>query len=98
MGNYKNSWDNSYNWQRVRIDYLIKLTHENNGKFIWAIGGWSDLQQTITDDQIDSFVNQVIELLKLGGDGVDFDWEHLSQLANGNPNPNKDYNVPRKSY
>ncbi|WP_442902171.1 glycosyl hydrolase family 18 protein [Francisella sp. 19S2-10] len=90
MGNYKNSYDNNYNWQRVRIDSLINLAHENNGKFIWAIGGWSDLQQTISDNQIDNFVNQVIELLKLGGDGVDFDWEHLSQLANGKPNPNKD--------
>ncbi|TDT72788.1 glycosyl hydrolase family 18 (putative chitinase), partial [Allofrancisella inopinata] len=90
MGNYQNPWDNNYNWQRVRIDSLISLTHANNGKFIWAIGGWSDLQQTISDDQIDAFVNQVIELLKLGGDGVDFDWEHLSQLADGSPNPNKE--------
>ncbi|KEI35514.1 chitin binding protein [Francisella sp. W12-1067] len=90
MGNYQNPWDNNYNWQRVRIDSLINLTHSNNGKFIWAIGGWSDLQQTISDDQIDAFVNQVIELLKLGGDGVDFDWEHLSQLADGSPNPNKE--------
>ncbi|MBK2255742.1 hypothetical protein IBE48_09810, partial [Francisella philomiragia] len=90
MGNYENAWDNNSNWQRVRIDSLIDLTHANGGKFIWAIGGWSDLQQTISADQVDAFVDEVIELLKLGGDGVDFDWEHLSQLADGSPNPNKD--------
>ncbi|KHS55251.1 carbohydrate-binding protein [Francisella tularensis] len=90
MGNYENPWDNNSNWQRVRIDNLIKVTHENKGKFIWAIGGWSDLQQTLKDDQVDAFVDQVVELLKLAGDGIDFDWEHMSQLANGSPNPNKD--------
>ncbi|WP_407878140.1 glycosyl hydrolase family 18 protein, partial [Francisella sciaenopsi] len=82
--------DYDYKWQRVRIIALNDAAHANGGKFIWAIGGWSDLQQTISDSQIDTFVNQVVELLKIGGDGVDFDWEHLSQLANGSVNPNKD--------
>ncbi len=67
------------NWQRSKIDALIKTVHNNNGKFIWAIGGWSDLTKTIKPEQIDTFVNKVVELLKLSGDGVDFDWEHLSQ-------------------
>jgi GH18 family chitinase len=61
------------------VDALIKAVHNNNGKFIWAIGGWSDLTKTIKPEQIDTFVNKVVELLKLSGDGVDFDWEHLSQ-------------------
>jgi len=48
---------------------------------MWAIGGWSDLQRTLTDAQIPAFTDKVVELLKYGGDGVDFDWEHLSTGA-----------------
>lgn len=51
----------------------------NNQKFIWAIGGWSDLTETIRMDQVDLFVSKIIAMLRLGGDGVDFDWEHLGQ-------------------
>ncbi|MDE4951168.1 hypothetical protein NAI70_11230, partial [Francisella tularensis subsp. holarctica] len=60
------------------------------GKFIWAIGGGTALQQTLKDDLFDAFVDQVVELLKLAVDGIDFDWEHMSQLANGSTNTNKD--------
>ena len=81
-------WARANNWQRVKIDALIKATHDNGSKFIWAIGGWSDLQQTIRVNQIDKFVDMVVDLLKVSGDGVDFDWEYLHQLANGQANPN----------
>merc|ERR1719420_1492640 len=47
-------------------------------RFIWSVGGWSDLTLTITDEQIPVLVDHVVALLALGGDGVDFDWEHLS--------------------
>ena len=73
------AWQNPYNWQKLKVDALITAVHNNNGKFIWAIGGWSNLTKTIKPGQIDAFVNKVVELLKLSGDGVDFDWEHLSQ-------------------
>ncbi|AIT10187.1 hypothetical protein LO80_09515 [Candidatus Francisella endociliophora] len=76
------------NWMRSRIDALIDSTHKNNSKFIWALGGWSDLQQTISPAQVDELVNQLVDLLKVSGDGIDFDWEHINQLANGQPNPN----------
>ena len=66
------------NWQYKKINALIKSAHQKGRKFIWAIGGWSDLTQTISDEQIPAFVNQCVELLKLAGDGIDFDWEHLS--------------------
>ena len=71
-------WERIDNWQRAKIDALIQAVHQNNAKFIWAIGGWSDLQKTLRHDQIDAFITQVVDLLKLSGDGVDFDWEHLS--------------------
>jgi len=45
-----------------------------------------DLQRTITDAQIPMLVDQVVALLKIGGDGVDFDWEHLS--TNSDPTIN----------
>ena len=72
-------WENPYEWQRSKIAALIDATRDNNAKFIWAIGGWSDLTKTLHEDQIPLFVDQCIELLKLTGDGIDFDWEHLSQ-------------------
>jgi hypothetical protein len=71
-------WDNQYEWQRSKMDQVITNTQAAGHKFIWAIGGWSDLTLTISDAQIDSFVSQVVTLLKYAGDGVDFDWEHLS--------------------
>ena len=72
------SWKNDNEWQRVKIQALIDECHAKGKKFIWAIGGWSDLTETIGDDQVDSFVNYCVRVLKTSGDGIDFDWEHLS--------------------
>ena len=78
-------WDNQYEWQRSKIAALIDAVHDNNAKFIWAIGGWSDLTKTLEKEQIPLFVEKIVELLKLGkgklGDGIDFDWEHLNEDA-----------------
>ena len=74
-------WDNPHNWQRKKNVAIIDQCHANNKKFIWAIGGWSDLKRTISDDQIQLFVTNCIDLLKITGDGIDFDWEHLSENA-----------------
>lgn len=71
-------WDNSFEWQRSKMQTVIDDVHGNGKKFVWAIGGWSDLTKTIADDQIQTFVDQVVTLLKYAGDGIDFDWEHLS--------------------
>ena len=38
------------------------------------------LKKTIADDQVDTLVAMLVELLEtVGGDGIDFDWEHLSE-------------------
>ena len=74
-------WKNPNNWQRKKIVAIIDYCHANNKKFIWAIGGWSDLKRTISDAQIPAFVSNCIDLLKIAGDGIDFDWEHLSEIA-----------------
>ncbi|MCP3964763.1 MAG: hypothetical protein GY750_04725 [Lentisphaerae bacterium] len=79
MGSYDKPYDNPHNWQRIKIDALISQCSQNNTPFVWAIGGWSDLTKTISDAQIDTFVTKCVELLKLAGDGIDFDWEHLSE-------------------
>ncbi|MBK2084703.1 glycosyl hydrolase family 18 protein [Francisella adeliensis] len=81
-------WEREDNWMRSRVDGLIEATHKTDGKFIWALGGWSDLQQTISPAQVDKLVDMMVQLLKQSGDGIDFDWEHINQLANGQPNPN----------
>ncbi len=78
----------THTWQAVKIKAMIQACHEEGKKFVWAIGGWSDLEQTIGWNQIDAFVQLCVDLLKQYGDGVDFDWEHLTQLASGGPNPN----------
>ena len=57
---------------------MMEACRQNGTKFIWSTGGWSDLTQTLRDDQIDTFVGKAVALLKVGGDGIDFDWEHLS--------------------
>lgn len=73
------AWLNNYNWQKQKIKDLMDWCENTGRRFIWAIGGWSDLKRTISDDQIETFVNLVVNLLQThGGDGVDFDWEHLS--------------------
>jgi glycosyl hydrolase family 18 (putative chitinase) len=71
-------WANPYEWQRAKIAALIDACHQSGAKFIWAIGGWSDLTKTVTDEQVTAFVSQCVKLLKITGDGIDFDWEHLS--------------------
>jgi endo-chitodextinase len=70
--------DWTYNWQGQKIRAMLKYSKEKNKKFIWAIGGWSDLKRTLNDDQVPLFVNKCVELLANAGDGIDFDWEHLS--------------------
>ena len=73
------AWENPHNWQRVKIQDAIDKCKAGRALFMWAIGGWSDFTKTISDEQIPLFVEKVVQLLRLGGDGVDFDWEHLSQ-------------------
>merc|ERR1711963_691212 len=75
------AWKNPNEWQRVKIQKLIDDCKSKGQTFMWSIGGWSDIQRTITDEQIPALTNQVVGLLQLGGDGADFDWEHLSTSA-----------------
>ena len=70
--------DYNYKWQGDKIRAMIAECHSKDKKFIWAIGGWSDLTQTISDEQVPVFVDCCVNLLKVAGDGIDFDWEHLS--------------------
>jgi GH18 family chitinase len=74
-------WDNEYEWQRSKMQQIIDDSASAGKTFMWAVGGWSDLQRTLTDAQIPAFVDKIVELLKYEGDGVDFDWEHLSTGA-----------------
>ena len=60
------------------MDALIEAVHDSNGKFIWSIGGASDLTKTVRPSDIDDFVQKCLRLLRIAGDGIDFDWEHLS--------------------
>ena len=80
------TWDNEHDWQRVKIVALQDYAAANSKRFLWALGGHSDLTKTIQDDQVDALVVQLVQLLALGGaDGVDFDWEHLSQYRDSDP-------------
>ena len=79
MKDVEPAWMNPYNWMKVKIDALIDFCKTNNKRFLWAFGGWSDLTKTIDDDQVAALVDQLVQLLAMGADGIDFDWEHLSQ-------------------
>ena len=60
-------------------DYL----HDNGKKLIWGIGGATDLQFGIEPKQVDNFAGQVKSMLSKVGDGIDFDFEHLSVKDDG---------------
>jgi len=68
-----------HEWQRLIITSILDWCRSNGKKFVWTIGGWSDLVRTLRDDQINTFATQVVNLLKVAGDGVDLDWEHISE-------------------
>jgi len=74
---------NDLNWARTPIIDAMKYCCDNNKLFIWAIGGWSDTKSTPKyEDQeyINNFVDNCIKILtQIGGDGIDFDWEHFSE-------------------
>ena len=71
----------THDWQKIKLDGMMGHASNNSKKWLWAIGGWSDLTQTIKLNQVDAFVAKCVDLLKKSGDGIDFDWEHLSQNA-----------------
>lgn len=57
----------------------MDAVHANGSKFVWSIGGWSDCTETLDDENVESLADHIVQLIKVGkGDGVDFDWEHLS--------------------
>ena len=41
-------------------------------KFIWSIGGYSDLTKGIKEVDLGKFVEKCVQLLQIGGDGIDF--------------------------
>lgn len=68
-------------YQRTAIEDIMDQCQQQGKLFMWAFGGWSDLTLTISDEQIPTLVDKLVQLLGFGGDGVDFDWEHLSASA-----------------
>ncbi|KAH8086728.1 hypothetical protein JL720_7171 [Aureococcus anophagefferens] len=85
MKDVEPAWKNEYNWMKVKINALIDYCKTNNKRFLWAFGGWSDLTKTIDDDQVAALVDQLVQLLAMGADGIDFDWEHLSKYRDSDP-------------
>ena len=37
----------AHNWYKIRLDAIMKNVKDSGKKWIWAIGGWSDLTKTI---------------------------------------------------
>tara|TARA_Y100001958_G_scaffold27577_3_gene17527 strand:+ start:27008 stop:30967 length:3960 start_codon:yes stop_codon:yes gene_type:complete len=68
--------------EKIAISKVMDYCCENHKHFVWAIGGWSDTANTPQyshQTYIDNFVDNCVRLLKeVGGDGIDFDWEHFS--------------------
>ena len=65
-------WSNPHDWQRQKIVAMMDYCAERHKKFLWAFGGWSDLTKTVSDDQVERLVDQLVALLSVGGDGIDF--------------------------
>jgi len=73
------SGDPAHSWHRSKIDEVLTYCAQNSKKVIWALGGWSDLTLTIGDSQVNSLVEKIVALLQIAGDGIDLDFEHLSE-------------------
>jgi len=71
-------WPNPDAWNGVKINAMYDQCHNNGKKWIWSIGGASDLKFGVKDDQIAAFVDKVKFILSKAGDGVDLDFEHMS--------------------
>lgn len=73
------SGDPAHQWHKASIDQLLEYCRARSKKFIWALGGWSDLTLTIADSQVDTLVEKLVALLRIAGDGIDLDFEHVSE-------------------
>ena len=71
-------WPNPDAWNAVKIEAMYQACKYHNKKWIWGIGGASDLIQAVHDDDMDDFTDKVANLLTQVGDGVDLDFEHIS--------------------
>jgi len=60
---------------------LYKALKDNGKMFYLGIGGESDLTEFLTEEQIPTFAEQVVLLCKIACDGVQFDFEHMSEDA-----------------
>lgn len=65
-------------WLAKKNHALYREVKNNGKKFIFAIGGESDLLGLMSVDQVPDFANYVVYLMGLVGDGINFDFEHMS--------------------
>ena len=42
--------NSAHGWQRTKMEAIMKNVKDSGKKWIWAIGGWSDLTKTIRAD------------------------------------------------
>lgn len=71
-------WPNPDAWNGVKIEAMYQYCKENGKKWIWSIGGASDLELGVKEEQYDNFIGQIVTMLHKAGDGIDLDFEHLS--------------------
>jgi len=64
--------DYNYNWARVKMVAQMEAQKSRMAKFIWSIGGYSDLTKGIKMEDVPKFVQKCVDLLQIGGDGIDF--------------------------
>jgi len=71
----------------AQMKYMSLVTKKMGKKFIITLGGWSDMEDTpqFTQDSSDKYANLIVNHLfalteYIDFDGLDFDWEHLSQF------------------
>ena len=41
-----------YNWMKLRINAMMDAVHSNGGKWLWTIGGSTDVRYAMMPDQV----------------------------------------------
>lgn len=73
---------NPQKWMMVKNRALYEEIKKQGKKLIFGLGGESDLKGFMTLEQVQDFANYVVYMLGIAGDGINLDFEHMSENAN----------------
>jgi endo-chitodextinase len=73
---------NPQSWMMVKNRALYREIKKQGKKLIYGLGGESDLKGFMSLEQVQDFADYVVYMLGIAGDGINLDFEHMSENAN----------------